>query len=281
MVTPVTLAHLSDIHFGRDVDLEQVAVLERLIADLRPDAVVLAGDLTQRARHGELQRALVFAQTLEKIAPVLVIPGNHDVEWWRSPFGLLGRDRRYRKYRMYFGDDLSPRLELPGVVIGSALTSHGLSFGSMTWNPNDLCVKGHLPRSEAELLTRYFQAAPPQAARVVVMHHNVLRGAISRRMGLARWKAAQQMLRKTGADLILCGHDHQEAIGQIDGVVVVSTSSAHTRAGAHRVRGGRPSAFNLVTIDGTSIAVQHLRWDAENRHFIPSDHARFGRHRTA
>ena len=108
MVTPVTLAQLSDIHFGRDVDLEQVAVIERVIADLRPDAVVLAGDLTQRARHGELQRALVFAQTLQQTAPVLVIPGNHDVEWWRSPLGLLGRDRRYRKYRLYFGAELSP-----------------------------------------------------------------------------------------------------------------------------------------------------------------------------
>lgn len=277
-MTPVTLAHLSDIHFGRDVDLEQVAVLERLIDDLRPDAVILAGDLTQRARHGELQRALVFAQTLQKVAPVLVIPGNHDVEWWRSPFGLLGRDRRYRKYRMYFGDDISPRLELPGAVIGSALTSHGLSLASMTWNLNDLVVKGHLPKSEAARLTRYFQTAPPQAARIVVMHHNVLRGVISGRMGLARWKSAQRMLRQTGADLVLCGHDHQEGTGQIDGVVVVATSSGHVKG---RIRGHRPAAFNLIGIDDTSIAIQHLRWDAENRHFIPSDHARFGRVRTA
>ena len=279
-MTPVTLAQLSDIHFGRDGDLEQVAVFERFVAEVRPDAVILAGDLSQRARHGELQLAMLLVEALQRTAPVLVIPGNHDVEWWRSPFGLLGRDRRYRKYRRYFGDDLSPRLELPGVVIGSALTSHGLAFGSMTWNPNDLCVKGHLPRSEAARLTRYFQAAPPQAVRVVVMHHNVLRGAISRRMGLARWRAAQQMLRRTGADLILCGHDHQEGIGQIDGVVVVSTSSAHTRPEAHRVRGDRPSAFNLVTIDATSIAIQHLRWDKANRSFVPSDHARFGRLRT-
>jgi 3',5'-cyclic AMP phosphodiesterase CpdA len=271
---PVTLAHLSDIHFGRDVDLDQVDVIEDVVADTRPDAVILAGDLTQRARHGELQRALAFVQALRRVTPVLVIPGNHDVEWWRSPFGVLGAARRYRKYRMYFGADLSPRLELPGVVIGSALTSHGLSFGSMTWNLNDLVVKGHLPRSEAARLTRYFQAAPPEAARVVVVHHNVLRGAISHRMGLARWKSAQRMLRATGADLILCGHDHQEGSGQLGGVVVVATSSGHTRG---RIRGGRPSAFNLITIEDASISVQHLRWDAGGRRFVPSDLARFGR----
>ncbi|HLB54178.1 MAG TPA: metallophosphoesterase, partial [Gemmatimonadales bacterium] len=278
VVTAVTLAHLSDLHFGRDVDLTQVEALETLIPALAPDAIVIAGDLTQRARHGELQRGLAFAQTLGRVAPTLVIPGNHDVEWWRSPFGILGRARRYRKYRRYFGDDLSPRLEIPGAVIASALTSHGVAFGSMTWNLNDLAVKGHLPASEAARVARYFQAAPPGLARIVVVHHNVLRGAISRRMGMARWGTAQQRLRATGADLILCGHDHQEGAGQVDGTVVVATTSAHTRG---RIRGGRPSAFNVVTIDQDSIGVQHLRWEREGRRFVPSDLARFGRVRVA
>jgi 3',5'-cyclic AMP phosphodiesterase CpdA len=273
-VTRVTIAQLSDIHFGRDVDLDQIAAIERLIAEVGPDAVVLAGDLTQRARHGELQRALVFKQTLERTAPVLVIPGNHDVEWWRSPFGILGSARRTRKYRRYFGENLTPTLELPGVVIGSALTSHGLSFGSMTWNLNDLVVKGHLPRSEVERITRVFQAAPPGAARVVVMHHNVLRGEISNRMGLARWKQAQRRLRAAGADLILCGHDHQEGTGQLDGVVVVATTSGHARG---RIRGHRPAAFNLVAVDEHSIEVQHLRWEEAERRFTAGGEARFGR----
>ena len=274
MVTPVTIAHLADLHFGRDSDPEQVEALEALIPALHPDAVVIAGDLTQRARHGELQRALAFVQALRRVAPTLVIPGNHDVEWWKSPLGILGASRRYRKYRRYFGDDLSPRLELPGVVIASALTSHGVSLGSLTWNPNDVAVKGHLPGSEAARVARYFQSSPPELARIVVVHHNVLRGAISRRMGLARWRKAQQRLAGCGADLILCGHDHQEGAGQIGGVLVVATTSGHTRG---RIRGGRASAFNLVTVDDRSIGIQHFRWERETRRFVPSDLARYGR----
>ena len=95
---------------------------------------------------------------------------------------------------------------------------------------------------------------------------------------MARWGTAQQRLRATGADLILCGHDHQEGAGQVDGTVVVATTSAHTRG---RIRGGRPSAFNVVTIDQDSIGVQHLRWEREGRRFVPSDLARFGRVRVA
>jgi 3',5'-cyclic AMP phosphodiesterase CpdA len=276
-VTTVTLAHLSDLHFGRDVKLDQVEALESLIPELRPSAVVLAGDLTQRARHGELQRALAFTHAMRKAAPVLVIPGNHDVEWWKSPFGLLGREVRYRKYRRYFGTDLTPTLELPGAILASALTSHGVAFGSMTWNLNDMAVKGHLPAREARRVTALFARAPQGLARILVLHHNVLRGAISQRMGLARWRQAQALLARTGADLILCGHDHQEGCGQLETAIAVSTAGTHT----DRCRGGRASAFNWITIDDSSIGVQHYRWDNPEGRFVASDLARYARSRRA
>ena len=276
-MTPVTLAHLSDLHFGRDAQLDQIEALESLIPELRPDAVVLSGDLTQRARHGELQRALVFAKAVGRASPTLVIPGNHDVEWWRSPFGVLGRARRYEKYLRYFGPELTPHLEIPGAVLASVLTSHGVALGSLTWNLNDMAVKGHLPASEARRAAEYFAAAPKDAARVIVMHHNLLRGAISKRMGLARWRQAQTLLRETGADLVLCGHDHQEGCGQLESAFVVGTAGTHS----DRCRGNRASAFNLVSIDEQSINIQHHRWDAQGRQFVPSDLERFARVRRA
>lgn len=272
-MTPVTLAHVSDLHFGRDAQLDQIEALEALIPELRPDAVVISGDLTQRARHGEFQRALVFAKQLGRASPTLVIPGNHDVEWWRSPFGILGTVRRYRKYRHYFGPELSPRLEIPGAVLAGVLTSHGVALGSLTWNLNDMAVKGHLPASEIVRVARYFESAPPGAARIIVMHHNLLRGAISGRMGLARWRQAHAALLKTGADLVLCGHDHQEGCGQLENAYVVGTAGTHT----DRCRGDRASAFNLVSIDQTSINIQHHRWDSAGKRFIPSDLERFAR----
>jgi 3',5'-cyclic AMP phosphodiesterase CpdA len=272
-VTVVTIVHLSDLHFGRDVSLTQVEAIEAQLPSLKPDAIVLSGDLTQRARHGELQMARFFRDRVGKVAPVLSIPGNHDVEWWASPFGVRGTEPLYRKYRRYFGPDLAAHFEIPGAFITGALSSYGVAAGSMTWNLNDMAVKGHLPESEVERVTRYFATAPRDAVRVMVLHHNALRGAISQRMGLARWRQAQQRLRASGADLILCGHDHQEASGQIDGTVVVSTSGTLT----HRTRGRRPSAYNIVTVDDDSISVQHLRWEEDFKRFKPSDQARYGR----
>ena len=47
----VQLLHVADLHFGALADIRQVEALEGMLPDLRPDVVVLGGDLSQRARH--------------------------------------------------------------------------------------------------------------------------------------------------------------------------------------------------------------------------------------
>jgi 3',5'-cyclic AMP phosphodiesterase CpdA len=272
VTAPVTLVHLSDLHFGGFADLQQIEALEEFLPSLDPTAIVVSGDLTQRARHGEFQAAHVFLHRMRMKSPALIVPGNHDIEWWKSPLGLLGEKRKFAKYLRYYRE-LRPVLEAPGVILAGAVSSYGVAFGSLTWNLRDLAVKGHLPRSETKRVQKVFAAAAPDLARVLVFHHNVLAGTLSGRMGLARWRSAHKRLLATGADVILCGHDHQENAGQIEGGVAVSTSGTHS----HRVRGGRPSVFNLVRIDPQSVTIQHFRWVSGDRQFIPSDQYSFAR----
>jgi len=269
----VQLLHLSDLHFGGLAALDQIEGLEQMLPDLRPDAVVVTGDLSQRARHGEFQRARALVQVAARTAPVLVIPGNHDVAWWTRPLIPFAKQPLYAKYARYFGTDLTPTLALPGALIASALTSHGVAWGSLTLRVRDLAVKGHLPKREVARVRGLFDAAPREQARVLVVHHNVLRGDMSRRMGLARWRQAQRRIAASGAEVVLCGHDHQEGADLLGGRVVVSTAGTLCR----RTRGGRPSSFNFVTIDATAVHITYFRWDAESRRFRASDTAAFAR----
>jgi 3',5'-cyclic AMP phosphodiesterase CpdA len=272
VVTPaVTLVHVSDLHYGRDADLAQAAGIVAVLPSIAPDAICVSGDLTQRARHGEFQAALAFFEKLDRVAPTITLPGNHDVQWWESPFHLLGTERLYAKYRRWFGLELTPSLAVPGAIICTALTSHGVAAGSMTWNLNDMAVKGHLPAAEIERVRRCFAEAAPDAAKVLMMHHNVLRGNISQRMGLARWKEAQERLVALAPDVILTGHDHEEAASLLGGRIVVSAASTHTR----RTRGRRPSAFNVVRLEADRIGVRHWRWSGKE--FQPSDETWFAR----
>jgi len=269
----VQLLHLSDLHFGGLAALDRIEGLEQMLPDLRPDAVVVTGDLSQRARHGEFQRARALVQAAARTAPVLVIPGNHDVAWWTRPLIPFAKQPLYAKYARYFGTDLTPTLALPGALIASALTSHGVAWGSLTLRVRDLAVKGHLPKREVARVRGLFDAAPREQARVLVVHHNVLRGDMSRRMGLARWRQAQRRIAASGAEVVLCGHDHQEGADLLGGRVVVSTAGTLCR----RTRGGRPSSFNFVTIDATAVHITYFRWDAESRRFRASDTTAFAR----
>jgi 3',5'-cyclic AMP phosphodiesterase CpdA len=270
----VQIAHIGDIHFGGLADIPVIEALERALPDLRPDAIAIAGDMSQRARHGEFQRGRAFINLARETAPVLVIPGNHDVQWWRRPFIPFGKEAVYQKYRLYFGDELTPTLTIPGgAVIASALTAHGVAWGSLTARLRDIAVKGHLPKRETERVQSVFARAEPGLARVLVMHHNLMRGQLSQRMGLARWKTAQRRVVAAGTDVVLCCHDHQEGAEQLDGKVVVSTASTLSS----RARGKRPVSFNVITIDPSAIQVTFFRWDAGRRRFQPSDTAAFAR----
>jgi 3',5'-cyclic AMP phosphodiesterase CpdA len=269
---PVVIVHLSDLHFGGYADLAQIEALEGFIPSLGATVAVISGDLTQRARHGEFQAAHAFLNRIRAHMPVLVIPGNHDLEWWKSPLGVMGRSVKYAKYSTYF-QPLTPVLEVPGAIIAGALSAYGVAFGSLTWNIRDLAVKGHLPASETRRVKAIFDVAPREKARILTLHHNVLAGGISRRMGLASWRSAHRRLLAVGADVVLCGHDHQEGAGQVANSLAVSTAGTHS----FRTRHGRPSVFNLVTIDTRAIHVQHFRWESSARRFLKSDISSFAR----
>jgi len=262
-VSTITILQTSDLHFGHDVDLDQIAGLEDLARETGPTVVVIAGDITQRARHGEFQRAMVFVQTLRQLAPTLVVPGNHDVQWWTTPFDLIGAGPKYEKYRRYFGDDLTPTLVIEDAIFCGVLSSYGVVAQSLTANLNDMAVKGHLPVRETERAALRFAEEDPGLLRVMVTHQNVLRGRISQRMGLARPHEAWRNIMATGVDLVLCGHDHEEGAGTLPNGAVVATSSTHTP----RTRGRRPSACNLVTVDDTRITVCHYIWYPAERRF--------------
>lgn len=276
-MSDLLIAHIGDIHYGGRADIPQLAALERALGALMPRVIVVSGDVTQRARHGEFQATQRLLGDLARIAPVHLIPGNHDVQWWRSPFGVFGTRVKYAKWRRYFGEELSPVLELDEMIIAGMCSAHGVAFGSLTWNPNDLAVRGHLPASEVRRVRARFLETPPHKVRIAVVHHNVLPGVVSERWGLARPRPAQAALLTLDADAVLCGHDHTEGAGEIDGRLVVSTAGTHSL----RTRGGRPSAFNTVRIDERNIRIEHHRYARELQSFRPGDMAIFARQRGA
>ena len=62
-----SVVHLSDPQFGVEADLHKIDAVQHLVPELEPDLVVVSGDLTHRARHGEFQAAQRLADAARVI----------------------------------------------------------------------------------------------------------------------------------------------------------------------------------------------------------------------
>ena len=263
------LFHCSDVHFGHPAVPEQYEAIEALLHEKKYDVTAVSGDLTQRARAGEFQRARAFLKHAEQVSKVVVVPGNHDVKWWLSPF-RLGDDRNLlRLYQQYISEDLEPVLRLPGATIVGINTCHGVIHETLTWNLRDLSVIGYVRDEQIDRAAREFAKSPPEDARVIVMHHNPVRGELSGRHGLRNTRTVLSAFERLEIDLVCCGHDHQEAVHYIEhtrGGTIISTAGTIS----NRQRGGRPSSVNAIQITDKQIAVETMLWSDETRTFTPS-----------
>ena len=275
-MTSLALFHVSDVHFGHPAVPEQYEAIEALLHEQKYDVTAVSGDLTQRARAGEFQRARAFLKHAERVSKVLVIPGNHDVKWWLSPF-RLGDDRNLlRRYREYISEDIEPVLRVPGATIVGINTCHGVIHETLTWNMRDLSVIGYVHDEQIDRAAREFANAPPEDARIIVMHHNPVKGELSGRHGLRNTRKVIAAFERLAVDLVCCGHDHQEAVHYIEhtkrGTIISTAGTVSNRA-----RGGRPSSVNSIHITPKQIDVKTLIWSDEQRTFTPSIHKCFDR----
>jgi 3',5'-cyclic AMP phosphodiesterase CpdA len=273
----VRILHVSDLHFGPPFNPPVVAALEAHLDDAAYDVAVVSGDLAQRSLSGELQRGAAFLRDVAKRSRVVVVPGNHDVAWWMSPMHLFGSDGLYTRYRRIISADLEPMLDIPGARIVGINTAHGLAPWTLSTRLRDLSVVGAVTGEQLDRTATRLHGAPPGTARVIVMHHNLLRGDLSNRFGIVRPRQVLDALGRAGADLILCGHDHQEDVREVEAgsarkVVVVTAGTLSDRS-----RGGRPCSFHVVRIDGDTIGVTTHFWRADAGRFHPGEEKCFAR----
>lgn len=268
--------HVSDLHFGRPAVPEQIEAIEGAIAVEGFDVVAISGDLSQRARAGEFQRARVFLRDAQRHSRTIVVPGNHDVLWWKAPLGVGDEAAVYENYRTYVDAELEPVLRVDGATFVGLNTSHGVTLRTLTWNVRDISIIGDLTRDQLDRARRTLAESPAGDARVVVMHHNPVKGELSQRHGLKDTPKILGAFADMGVDVVLCGHDHQEAIHYVEHTrkgTIVSTAGTVS----NRSRGGRPSSYNVLSIAADSIDVVTHVWDRSARAFAPGATRHFDR----
>lgn len=187
------IVQISDPHFGT----ERPAVVEalaRMIADERPELVILSGDVTQRARRAQFDAARAFVDRLSP-STLIAIPGNHDIPL----FNLAARVfSPYAGYRRAFGDDLEPVHRSERWFVAGVRTTR-------RWRHRN----GEVSLAQIERVAKDLESADAAQMRIVVVHqpvavpvetdvHNLI---ANHEAAIRRWSAA-------GADAIIGGHIH-------------------------------------------------------------------------
>jgi 3',5'-cyclic AMP phosphodiesterase CpdA len=254
------ILHFSDIHFGGAHAPGRADSLLMAIDRIRPDVVALSGDLTQRARTHQFREARAWLGRIS--APLVIVPGNHDVPLWdvadRFLFPL-------EKYKRWITADLNPLYRDDELAVIGIDTTRSFTIKG-----------GEVEGRDLRAVRDRLSGLPPNLCKVVVAHHPFTSPPGPRReqtVGGAR--RALRLFEKLGVEMVLTGHLHQTYIANSrdlyptskHGILLVQAGTAASLRG----RGSEhmKNSFNLITVDEREIAVTSHVYTDEHAEFAP------------
>jgi 3',5'-cyclic AMP phosphodiesterase CpdA len=206
--------HVSDLHFGTETPAVCVA-LRALIDEQDPGALIVSGDLTQRAKPSEFEAAAQFLHDAAQGRALLAVPGNHDLPLFRF---VERAAAPYRLFSRHFGS-------------AGRVQCHDLGAFRLVLIDTTRVFRHKRGTSDEEQVAHVEAAltsAPHKAVCAVVCHHPLpafsdqgerFRGAFASELmaetAVERWAQA-------GLDLVFCGHTHHAR------VLRLTSAHAHT-----------------------------------------------------
>ena len=222
------MVHLSDLHCGAATfSPKMLETAIREINGLRPDAIVITGDITNAGLIDEYKLAARYVKKL-KCDRVLIGSGNHDFE--HTGFLLW--------------DHFFPRPEM--VTFENFMISHlrtarpdrdtgEVGYRQLVWFEEVL--RKHRDKFKVVALHHHLVPIPDTGTRpnIVVDAGDALRTLIAGR-----------------ADLVLCGHKHRPWKLRVEDLPIVHAGSVSSR----RFRGFFANSYNIIRTERGTIDVE-------------------------
>ncbi len=228
----LTILHGSDMQMGKPFRPRAGEAFRNLAFATMPHVIVISGDVTQRAKRREFDAAWDLLKRLPEV-PLVVTPGNHDVPLYRVWERALLPWWRWRR-------------GVPRDLDSIARAAGAMVVGLNSASPYRAIVNGRISGRQLSFARKAFEGAPPGAARILVIHHNLV--ATPDGEGGAPLPHAKRILKQIeamGVDMVLGGHVHQTLIttsrevipGDRAGVPLIyagTTMSRRGRGAEHR-----------------------------------------------
>lgn len=259
--TVCRLAHLTDLHMGPLPEVKisdlfskrilgytswmrgrrfrhRADILERIVEDANAQAVdhkVLTGDLVNISLRKEFEAAARWLERVGTPANMTVIPGNHDA------YVKGAAENNWKLWRAFMANDDKERTQpYPFVKRLKGAVIIGLSSAIPTgWRE----AAGALGKAQLEALDEVLaRLRPEDGLRVVLIHHPPIDSWSRKRKRLRDGAPFREIIKRHGAELVLCGHEHVLMMGSLPGpsgdVPVFCGPSASVAGGPGKGGGG-------------------------------------------
>lgn len=272
MTETFTLVHLSDVHLGpiagfhlRNLNVKRAlgylnwqrgrrfvhsrSVADRIAADVlahNPDHIAVTGDLANLGLPGEYAGARAWLEVLGDPMRVSVVPGNHDIYT-----GRLGGDTCLKTWAPFMRSSESWSGDAPAHFPYERTLGPVALIGLNSAVPTPPFVAaGRLGEKQlAELALSLQRLKDAGYVRIVLIHHPPLPEQAPRLRGLADAEELVEVLRRSGAELVLHGHNHRETLAwcnSASGVLPVLGVASASASRAHKDE--PPARYHLLRI---------------------------------
>ncbi len=192
------LFHISDLHFGLE-DRRALEWMADLVHTEHPDAVVITGDLTMRARHREFAAATRWIKALG--VPVIIEPGNHDLPYFNLHERFTDPYGRFRTFEAQFERPLQLSGMMPGAAIVPLKTTARAQL-RLDWSKGRVGTRGLATALAA------IDALPAGTRALVTCHHPLTEAGTHGKALTHGGTRALAALAQRGILAVLSGHVH-------------------------------------------------------------------------
>ncbi len=195
----IKILQISDLHFGPYFDRRLADQILVLLAKQGPNAVIISGDLTQRAKAQQFRDFEQFLTQLKIHCPVLVIPGNHDIPLYRVWERCL---KPYGKYYHYVSKELHQTL---------IIADKAVLVGINTTHPWRRITDSYLAPSELSYAAAQFSKYHELPQKILVVHQDPY--AFPNKTDFAKFTA---WLDANQVNMLLSGHSHTSFVSTMN-----------------------------------------------------------------
>lgn len=221
------IVQISDLHVGSQFLESKFHQMAAEVNSMRPDVVVVTGDLTNEGIVGEYERCSKLLSTIET-KKLIAVSGNHDY-----------RNTGYLLFRKYFPSDNINELDDDVVLATMGTARPDRNEGEVGYRQN-LWLENTLKKFRSKII-------------LVAMHHHLIdvpdTGSDHQTV-----RDAGDVLRtilNSGVSLVLCGHNHRPWMWDFGRLKVVNAGTATSE----RPRGLFENSYNIITIQNGQVDV--------------------------